>query len=123
MILTRRHILAFCLAFCLPAVAQDADVIAKKSTEELVDDAIRPTPYFADGKVAGYRVYPGPNRELFYALGLNPGDVLTNFNGKPMNDIEHFFEFLRLLSKGETVRLMVGELGESKTIEIQIPTT
>jgi general secretion pathway protein C len=111
------------LAFFLPAVAQEGDAVADKSIEELVDDAFRATPYFADGKVMGYRVYPGPNRELFYSLGLNPGDVLTNFNGKSMNDIGIFFEFLRLLAKGEIVRLMVGELGESETIEIQIPKT
>ena len=40
-------------------------------------DILRPQPYMPNGELKGYRVYPGRDRRRFAALGLRPGDLVT----------------------------------------------
>jgi general secretion pathway protein C len=57
-------------------------------TENLtkLSDVIRPTPYLVNGQQAGYRVYPGRNRQQFSALGLRPGDLIKDIDGQSLSD-------------------------------------
>jgi general secretion pathway protein C len=56
-------------------------------TENLtkLSDVIRPTPYLVNGEQAGYRVYPGRNRQQFSALGLRPGDLIKDIDGQSLS--------------------------------------
>ena len=47
---------------------------------------MRPQPVFAGGKMRGFRVYPGANRQAFARLGLRAGDLVTAINGTPLDD-------------------------------------
>ena len=44
----------------------------------LISDVLRPQPVFAEGKLRGYRVYPGRNARAFAALGLRNGDLVLH---------------------------------------------
>ncbi len=43
-------------------------------------------PYFSDGSVKGYQLYPGNNSGLFNQTGLKPGDLLVAINGLSVQD-------------------------------------
>ncbi|MDH5183108.1 MAG: type II secretion system protein GspC [Gammaproteobacteria bacterium] len=47
---------------------------------------IRQRPVKRNGKITGYRLFPGSDRELFNRLGLKPGDIVTAVNGLPLTD-------------------------------------
>ena len=40
----------------------------------LLMDVLRPQPVMDHGKMNGFRVYPGRNRQAFMRLGLRPGE-------------------------------------------------
>ena len=49
-------------------------------------DIVRLAPHVQEGKVVGFRVNPGRDRESFEALGLQAGDVVTDINGIVLDD-------------------------------------
>jgi general secretion pathway protein C len=68
-------------------------------------DILRPQPYMPNGQLKGYRVYPGRDRRRFAALGLRPGDLVTEINGQPLNDLQAGMEVFRSL--GDASQLTV----------------
>ena len=53
---------------------------------DLVSDMITFHPYFSDGSIKGYQLYPGDDSSLFNQSGLQPGDVLVAVNGLSVRD-------------------------------------
>ena len=49
-------------------------------------DILRIAPHVDGGQVVGFRVTPGRDRDAFTALGLQPGDVVTDIHGTTLND-------------------------------------
>ena len=43
-------------------------------------------PYFSDGSIKGYQLYPGDDASLFNQSGLQPGEVLVEVNGLSVRD-------------------------------------
>lgn len=68
-------------------------------------DIVRPQPYMPNGKLKGYRLYPGRDRKRFAAIGLRPGDLVTNINGVPLNDMAQGMSLFQ--SMGEVTQLTV----------------
>ena len=68
-------------------------------------DIVRPQPYMPNGKLKGYRLYPGRDRKRFAAIGLRPGDLVTNINGVPLNDMAQGMSMFQ--SMGEVTQLTV----------------
>lgn len=60
-----------------------------------LSDLVRPQPVFENGRLNGYRLYPGRNRQAFSRLGLRPGDKVTQVNGTPLNDASQAMRMLR----------------------------
>ena len=58
-----------------------------------------------NGKLKGYRLYPGRDRKRFAAIGLRPGDLVTNINGVPLNDMAQGMSLFQ--SMGEVTQLTV----------------
>lgn len=48
---------------------------------ERVPRLVRADPVQVEGRIRGYRLYPGAEPDLFNRLGLQPGDVVTHLNG------------------------------------------
>ncbi|MDH5232353.1 MAG: type II secretion system protein GspC [Gammaproteobacteria bacterium] len=46
-----------------------------------VMDIVRAEPYRRGGQLAGYRVFPGRDKQIMDQIGLMPGDVVTSVNG------------------------------------------
>jgi general secretion pathway protein C len=87
-------------------------------TENLskLTDVIRPTPYLVNGQQAGYRVYPGRNRQQFAALGLRPGDLIKDIDGQALTDPTQAMQVFQSLGTAEQVTVTVERNGQPQSI-------
>ena len=91
------------------------------SRKQAVDpDPLRPTPYFVNGEIRGYRVYPGSDRSAFASLGLRPGDLVTEIDGQPLTDSAVAFELFEKALSGQLVQFSVLRGDEPMVIEIKV---
>jgi len=82
-------------------------------------DVIRPTPYLVNGQQAGYRVYPGRNREQFAALGLRPGDLIKDIEGQSLTDPTQAMQIFQSLGTAEQVSVTIERNGQPQTIVLK----
>ena len=100
---------------------EESDSEALPSNETASEaDLLRPTPYFVNGEIQGYRVYPGSNRSGFRSLGLRPGDLVTEIDGQPLNETAVASELFEKALSGQTARLGVLRGNELKIIEVKV---
>ena len=83
-------------------------------------DPWRPTPYFVNGEIQGYRLYPGKDRHQFGSLGLRPGDLVTEIDGQPLDNTDVAFELFGKALGGQPARFSIVRDGELKQIEINV---
>ena len=91
------------------------NVVAENLTQ--LSDVIRPTQYRgADGQLAGFRVYPGRNRQKFAALGLRPGDLVKDINGQPLNDPTQAMQVFQSLGQTDEVSVTIERNGQEQSL-------
>ena len=73
-----------------------------------ITEIIRAAPHIQQGQMVGFRINPGRNRQQFAALGLRPGDVVTDINGTAMTDPSQGLQVFESL--GETSQATVSVL-------------
>ena len=83
-------------------------------------DPFRPTPYFVNGEIQGYRIYPGSDRHTFKSLGLRPGDLVTEIDGQPLTDSVVAFGLFEKALSGQAVQFSILRGDEPKKIEIKV---
>lgn len=79
----------------------------------LLANSIEIAPRAENGKISGMTLNPKGDGALFKAAGLEPGDVLTAVNGKPVGDGE---DVRSILAGGGTVSLEVERGGRRMTV-------
>ncbi|MGH8162622.1 MAG: type II secretion system protein GspC [Gammaproteobacteria bacterium] len=80
---------------------------------------MRLRPYEKGGHIAGYRVYPGKQPELFKKAGLQPGDIVTSVNGIELNSPASSLKAIQQLRKAQgPVRLAILRKGHRLTVTI-----
>ena len=97
----------------------DADSLQNMVAENLtqLSDIIRPTQYRgSDGQLAGFRVYPGRNRQKFAALGLRPGDLIKDINGQPLNDPTQAMQVFQSLGETQEVTVTIERNGQEQSL-------
>ncbi len=82
-------------------------------------DVIRPTPYRVNGEQVGFRVYPGRDRRQFAALGLRPGDVITDIDGQPLSDASQAMQVFQSLGTAEQVTVTLQRDGTAQTLTLK----
>jgi general secretion pathway protein C len=106
-----------------PAVEQPSgslrQVISQNATR--LTDIVRLAPHVQEGQVVGFRVNPGRDRAAFEALGLQPGDVVTDINGTVLDDPSQGLQVFESL--GESTQANVTVLREGVPQVIVIDTT
>lgn len=91
------------------------NVVAENLSQ--LTDIIRPTQYRgSDGQLAGFRVYPGRNRQKFAALGLRPGDLIKDINGQPLNDPSQAMQVFQSLGETEEVTVTIERNGQEQSL-------
>lgn len=106
-------ILAFAMYWCV--FCMDASADGGRAA-----NIIRPTPYFVSGKQAGYRLYPGSYPATYEAMGLQPGDLLFEMDGRATVEPRAIFELFERLDSGNAVNVRVRRDYEVVSLLLQI---
>lgn len=102
------------------------DTAAMLSTirQELLTDPSRASEYIriqpasSGGQLRGYRIYPGRDRAAFNAVGLRPGDLVTQVNGIQLNDANTALQMLGQLSQASSISVMVDRGGQQQVVNV-----
>jgi general secretion pathway protein C len=81
-------------------------------------DVLRPQPYMPNGQLKGYRVYPGRDRRKFAALGLRPGDLVTDINGQPLNNLQSGMEVFKNLGDATSLTVTIERNGSPMALTL-----
>jgi general secretion pathway protein C len=95
------------------------DVITNNAAK--LTDIVKLAPHVQEGQIVGFRVTPGRDRATFEALGLQPGDVVTDINGTVLDDPNQGFQVFQSL--GESTQANVTVLRDGVPQVIVIDTT
>lgn len=83
-----------------------------------VSEVIRVAPQLEQGQMVGFRVNPGRRREEFAALGLQPGDIVTDVNGTAMNDPSKGIQVFEALGESTQATVTVLRSGNPEVLVI-----
>lgn len=101
---------------------------AQRLRDELASGDVNFADYIAlnparDGAtLLGYRISPGHKPALFNSAGLQPGDLVTQINGIPLNDLSMAMDALSELRSAQNIQLELIRQEETMLIDIQLPT-
>lgn len=84
-------------------------------------DVVRAMPVMANGKLAGYRVFPVGNNKVFARLGLQPGDVVTAVNGLPLDNPAESMRVLNSVKTSDQITITLTRNGQQQTQVVQLP--
>jgi len=98
-----------------PDNSQSIQAVVTQNLTKLTD-VIRPTPYRVEGKQVGFRVYPGRDRQKFAALGLRPGDIIIDIDGKQLTDVSQAMQVFQSLGTSEQVTVTIERNGEPESL-------
>lgn len=86
-----------------------------------ITDYVRISPVRKNGKLSGYRVNPGKNRELFKEVGLKPNDLAVSLNGYDLTDTRQAMEVAKQLKDLTEMSLTVERDGQLHSIYLSMP--
>ncbi len=107
-------------AVAAPHAAESLRTVISQNAAKL-QDIIRVAPQVDQGKVVGFRIQPGKDRATFDALGLVPGDVVTEINGVVLDDPSQGLQAFEAL--GEATQANVTVLRDGAPQALVIDTT
>ena len=81
---------------------------------------MRPQPVFAGGKMKGFRVYPGANRQAFARMGLRAGDLVTALNGTPLDAKDRAQEIFGTLNSSTEARVTITRANRQQDLVLNI---
>ncbi len=92
------------------------DVISENASR--ITDVLRVVPHIEQGQMIGFRLNPGEARAQFDALGLLPGDVVTDINGTAMTDPSRGLEVFEALGEATVANVTVIRNGQPQVLAI-----
>jgi len=90
------------------------------SDPQSVMGVVRAEPYRRGGKLSGYRIFPGNDKELMEKVGLQPGDVVTGVNGIDLDSPLKGLEVMQQITDAKEVSVNVLRNGVSQTFVVPI---
>jgi general secretion pathway protein C len=95
------------------AVAQNSTVLA---------GLVHIQPVFNQGKLSGYRIFPGGTRgnSAFTQLGLRAGDMVVGVNGTALDDAGRAMEILQTLSSSASASVTVSRNGQTQEVNLNL---
>jgi general secretion pathway protein C len=88
----------------------------------VLNEIMRTVPSYDNqqGKLRGFRIYPGRNRTAFNGLGLRPGDLVTGINGTPLDDPQRSREVLNTIESSDRATVTIERAGQTQDITLNI---
>ncbi len=88
----------------------------------LLNGLLRVQAVTAQGKLQGFRVYPGGRNSLavFGQLGLRAGDLITHINGTALDDVNRSEEVLQTLSNAASASVTVLRSGQPTEVNLNL---
>jgi general secretion pathway protein C len=95
---------------------------AGRDSATLLAGLVRIQPVFNQGKLQGYRIFPGANHgaTAFTQLGLKSGDLIEAVNGTPLDDAARAMEVLQTLSSSATATVTVSRNGAPQEVNLNL---
>lgn len=95
---------------------------ALRENPSLLAGLVRVQPVFSEGKLNGYRIFPGgPNgTSAFNQLGLRPGDLILAVNGTSLEDPARAMEVLQTLSSSGSATITVSRNGTAQEVNLNL---
>jgi general secretion pathway protein C len=95
---------------------------AAAANPTLLAGLVRIQPVFVQGKLSGYRIFPGgaKGNNAFTQLGLKPGDLIEAVNGTSLDDASRAMEVLQTLSSAATATVTVSRNGQSQEVNLNL---
>ncbi len=106
-----------------PPQAQNR-MTAMQESATVLAGLVRVQPVFNQGKLSGYRIFPGGQRgaSAFSQLGLRAGDLITAINGTSLDDAARAMEVMQTLSSSATATVTVARNGASQEVNLNLAT-
>jgi len=101
-----------------PTAASIREVISDNAAR--FTEIVRIVPDMRGGQMSGFRLTPGRDREAFAALGLQPGDVLTEVNGMILNDPQTAGQVFSALGEATMANVTVLRDGNPQVLTIDM---
>jgi general secretion pathway protein C len=95
---------------------------ALRENPSLLAGLVRVQPVFSQGKLNGYRIFPGGanGNAAFSQLGLRPGDLIVAVNGTTLEDPARAMEVLQTLSSAGSATVTVSRNGTAQEVNLNL---
>ena len=95
---------------------------ATREPASLLAGLVRIQPVFNQGKLQGYRIFPGGahGTSAFSQLGLKPGDLIEAVNGTALDDAGRAMEVLQTLSSSAAATVTVSRNGQPQEVNLNL---
>jgi len=95
---------------------------AGREPASLLAGLVRIQPVFNQGKLQGYRIFPGGTHgtSAFTQLGLRGGDLIEAVNGTALDDAGRAMEVLQTLGSSATATVTVSRNGQSQEVNLNL---
>ncbi|WP_096085588.1 type II secretion system protein GspC [Agaribacterium haliotis] len=97
--------------------------IKPSQVPEKISDVVRFSVHREEGRMVGFRIRPGKDRELFSQLGLQANDVVTSVNGIPIDNAQAIRDNYQQLKSATSADLEVKRGEETLYINVSLDTT
>jgi general secretion pathway protein C len=104
------------------ARARPAPAAAAPANPALLAGLVRVQPVFSQGKLSGYRIFPGGRNgpAAFHQLGLVAGDLILAVNGTSLDDPARAMQVLQTLSSSGSATITVLRNGAPQEVNLNL---
>ena len=85
-----------------------------------LSEVVRFSPWMQNGQPAGFRVYPGRNRQAFQKLGLRPGDIVKEIDGQSLSDQQAALQIFQSLGQAQQVSVTIERDGQPQSMVLSV---
>jgi general secretion pathway protein C len=105
-----------------PAPAPGARTNTLQDNATVLAGLVRVQPVFNQGKLSGYRIFPGGSHgnSAFTQLGLRAGDLILAVNGTSLDDAGRAMEVLQTLSSSASATVTVSRNGQPQEVNLNL---
>jgi membrane-associated protease RseP (regulator of RpoE activity) len=77
-------------------------------------------PVMENGQIVGFRLFQFEENSMFHKLGMKDGDVVTEINGVPLNNVTRTVQLLNGLRGENAVKVKVVRNGSPTSLDLSV---